>query len=90
MLLPLDADATRSTSPGIVDDVPDLKFMDKFLALADFFLLPISLIANLVPYEGCEFALQQWHSETTSLLSDGFDKLSNVERPIMVSISSGL
>ncbi|KAJ7512169.1 hypothetical protein B0H11DRAFT_1950127 [Mycena galericulata] len=88
VLMPLDIDAARSTFLDIVDEVADPKILDKVLALTDFLPLAISLMANLVSYEGCDAVLQRWHSESTALLSDGFDKLSNLDKSIMVSISS--
>lgn len=72
----------------ITDEVFDPKLTDKVLALTDHLPLAISLIANLVSFEGCESVLEKWNYETTSLLSDGPDKLSNLDKSIMISISS--
>ncbi|KAJ7859339.1 hypothetical protein B0H14DRAFT_3864107 [Mycena olivaceomarginata] len=87
-LMPLSTDAARSTFLDITDEAFDPKLTDKVLALTDHLPLAISLIANLVSFEGCESVLEKWNSETTSLLSDGPDKLSNLDKSIMISISS--
>ncbi|KAJ6529226.1 hypothetical protein B0H19DRAFT_1193459 [Mycena capillaripes] len=87
-LMPLSVDAARRTFLDITDEVTDDKIMDEVLALTDHLPLAISLIANLASCEGCETVLEKWYSETTSLLSDGPDKLSNLDKSIMVSVSS--
>jgi hypothetical protein len=62
--------------------------VDKVLALTDNLPLAISLIANLVAYEGCETVLKRWKSDNTFLLSAGTDKLSNLDMSIAISLSS--
>ncbi|KAJ7737762.1 hypothetical protein B0H16DRAFT_1762313 [Mycena metata] len=87
-LTPLDADAARSTFFDITDEVTDEKIVNKLLALTDHLPLAISLMANLASFDGCETVLERWNSETTSLLSDGADKLSNLDTSIMISLTS--
>jgi hypothetical protein len=50
--------------------------------------LAVSLIANVASYEGCDVALSRWKTESTRLLSDGYDKTSSLEISIMLSLSS--
>ncbi|KAJ7154507.1 hypothetical protein C8R46DRAFT_1196838 [Mycena filopes] len=87
-LTPLTADAAKSTFLDITDEDADKKIVDKLLALTDHLPLAISLMANLASFDGCESVLERWNSETTSLLSDGADKLSNLDKSIMISVSS--
>ncbi|KAJ7034627.1 P-loop containing nucleoside triphosphate hydrolase protein, partial [Mycena alexandri] len=87
-LIPLDADAARSTFVDITDEVADEKIANKLLALTDHLPLAISLMANLASFDGCNTVLERWNSETTSLLSDGADKLSNLDTSIMISLTS--
>ncbi|KAJ7446569.1 hypothetical protein FB451DRAFT_1567789 [Mycena latifolia] len=89
VLTPLDIAAARNTFFDITDDVPDAKIVDKLLALTDHLPLAISLMATLVSCEGCEVVLQRWKAETTALLSDGPDKLSNLDN-ILSRLPDGL
>ncbi|KAJ7689934.1 hypothetical protein B0H17DRAFT_1180043 [Mycena rosella] len=88
VLTTLDLNAARRTFLDITDEDSDGKIVDKLLALTDHLPLAISLMANLVSSEGCETVLERWQSEKTSLLSEGIDKLSNLDKSIMLSVSS--
>ncbi|KAF8199368.1 hypothetical protein K438DRAFT_1933403 [Mycena galopus ATCC 62051] len=46
------------------------------------------LIATVVASEGCQATLQHWKQERTAMLSDGYDKWSNLEISISLSLSS--
>jgi hypothetical protein len=50
--------------------------------------LAINLIAHLVDVEGCSSILSRWEEEKTSLISDGYDKRSNLDSSISLSLSS--
>ncbi|KAJ7788977.1 hypothetical protein B0H14DRAFT_2946316 [Mycena olivaceomarginata] len=50
--------------------------------------LAVSLMANVVVYEGCDRTLSRWSNENTHLLSDGYDQRSSLDISIMLSYSS--
>jgi len=45
-------------------------------------------MAHLVDSEGCEAILSRWDTEKTSLVSDGYDRRSNLDMSIALSLSS--
>ncbi|KAJ7105682.1 hypothetical protein C8R44DRAFT_806652 [Mycena epipterygia] len=85
---PLPTDAARQTFMDITDNVHNIQDMDKLLLLTDNMPLAVNLIAHLVDYEGCDHVLNRWETEKTSLLSEGYDKTSNLNASIMLSLSS--
>jgi GTPase SAR1 family protein len=87
-LKPLDQDAARDTFIDIADNRNNLEEVDKILSLTDNMPLAISLIANLADSEGCTTVLARWAEEKTSLISEGFDKRSNLDLSISLSLSS--
>ncbi|KAJ7829358.1 hypothetical protein B0H13DRAFT_1916540 [Mycena leptocephala] len=87
-LKPLDQDAARDTFIDIADNRNNLEEVDKVLSLTDNMPLAISLIANLADSEGCTTVLARWAEEKTSLISEGFDKRSNLDLSISLSLSS--
>ena len=50
--------------------------------------LAVTLIANVVAYEGCPATLARWEKEKTLLISDGYDKRSSLDISIMLSLLS--
>ncbi|KAF7358334.1 NB-ARC domain-containing protein [Mycena venus] len=84
---PLDDEAARQTFLDIADEV-DGGELTALLALTDNLPLAITLMANLTSFEGGESVLKRWASETTSLLSEGFNKRANLDKSIMISLSS--
>jgi hypothetical protein len=50
--------------------------------------LAINLLAHLVDLEGCSNVLLRWEKEKTSMISEGFDKRSNLDLSISLSLSS--
>jgi hypothetical protein len=85
----LAQDAARRVFIDITDDTYDTSEMDKVLALTDNLPLAISLLANLVDSEGgCSDVLNRWEKEKTSLLSEGYDRRSNLDLSISLSLSS--
>jgi hypothetical protein len=62
--------------------------VNKVLSLTDNMPLAINLLAHLVDSEGCSNVLSRWEEEKTSLISDGYDKRSNLELSISLSLSS--
>jgi hypothetical protein len=49
--------------------------------------LAINLIAHLVDSEGCSHVLSRWEEEKTSLISDGYDRTSNLDLSVSMSLS---
>jgi hypothetical protein len=87
-LKPLEQDAARQTFIDIADNTHDPEQVDKVLALTDNMPLAISLIAHLVDSEGCSHVLSRWEEDKTSLISDGYDRTSNLDLSISLSLSS--
>ncbi|KAJ7779640.1 P-loop containing nucleoside triphosphate hydrolase protein, partial [Mycena metata] len=87
-LSPLAQDAARKMFIDIADDKHALEEVDQVLGLTDNMPLSISLLAHLVDMEGCKQILSRWETEKTSLISDGYDRKSNLELSISISLSS--
>ncbi|KAJ7159762.1 hypothetical protein C8R46DRAFT_809429, partial [Mycena filopes] len=87
-LRPLSQIAARQTFVDIADNVHDQEDINKVLALTDHMPLAIYLIAHLVDFEGCSNVLDRWEDERTSIISEGYDRKSNLEISISVSLSS--
>ncbi|KAJ7728904.1 hypothetical protein B0H16DRAFT_1776512 [Mycena metata] len=87
-LLPLAQDAARKMFLDITDDKHLLEDVDQILSLTDNMPLSISLLAHLVDVEGCPEILSRWEIGTTSVISEGHDRKSNLELSISLSLSS--
>ncbi|KAJ7610603.1 hypothetical protein DFH06DRAFT_1305995 [Mycena polygramma] len=87
-LSPLDRDAARQTLIDIADDIHSPEEVDEVLALTDNMPLAISLLAHVVDSEGCSRVLSRWQEEKTSVISDGWDRKSNLDLSIALSLSS--
>ncbi|KAJ7034295.1 P-loop containing nucleoside triphosphate hydrolase protein, partial [Mycena alexandri] len=87
-LLPLAQDAARKLFIDIADDKHSLEEVDQVLGLTDNMPLSISLLAHLVDVEGCPDILSRWETEKTSLISEGYDRKTNLELSISLSLSS--
>ncbi|KAJ7156228.1 P-loop containing nucleoside triphosphate hydrolase protein, partial [Mycena filopes] len=87
-LAPLTRDAAQQMFLDIADDRHNMADVDRVLALADNMPLAINLLAHLVDSEDCPSILSRWESETTSLISDGYDRRSNLDFSISLSLSS--
>ncbi|KAJ7934304.1 hypothetical protein B0H13DRAFT_1855201 [Mycena leptocephala] len=87
-LKPLEQDAARQTFIDIADSTHDPKEVDKILSLTDNLPLAIDLVAHLVDSEGCSHVLSRWEEEKTSMISDGYDRTSNLDLSISLSLSS--
>ncbi|KAJ7877915.1 hypothetical protein B0H14DRAFT_3130084 [Mycena olivaceomarginata] len=87
-LQPLDQEAARCTFVDIADSGHSLEEIDQILSLADNTPLAISLLAHLADTEGCSNVLSRWDKEKTSVISEGFDKRSNLDMSILLSLSS--
>ncbi|KAJ7806270.1 hypothetical protein B0H13DRAFT_1929692 [Mycena leptocephala] len=87
-LKPLEQDAARQTFIDVADNTHNPEEMEKVLALTDNMPLAINLLAHLVDSEGCSNVLSRWEEEKTSLISIGYDKRSNLDLSISLSLSS--
>jgi hypothetical protein len=85
---PLDPDAAQKTFIDIADGTHEPTEVKKVLALTDNMPLAIDLLANLADMEGCSTVLSHWEEEKTSLISYGYDKRSNLDLSIALSLSS--
>ncbi|KAJ7730341.1 P-loop containing nucleoside triphosphate hydrolase protein, partial [Mycena metata] len=85
---PLAQNAAQRMFFDIADDGHSIEELNRVLALTDNMPLVISLLAHLVDTEGCSRILSRWETEKTALLSEGYDKRSNLELSISLSLSS--
>jgi hypothetical protein len=84
----LKEDAAPQAFINIADNTHDPKVVDRVLSPTGNLPLAINLIAHLVDSEGCSHALSHWEEEEkTSLMSDGYDKTSNLDLSISLSTS---
>ncbi|KAJ7452630.1 P-loop containing nucleoside triphosphate hydrolase protein, partial [Mycena latifolia] len=87
-LAPLSLNAARKMFIDIADDGYSPDDVDKVLILADNMPLAIDLLAHLVDYEGLPSVLERWETESTSLISEGHNKGSNLDLSISLSLAS--
>ncbi|KAJ7620702.1 P-loop containing nucleoside triphosphate hydrolase protein, partial [Mycena polygramma] len=87
-LRPLEQDAARQMFIDIADDAHNPDEVDQVLALTDNMPLAISLLAHVADSEGCSTALSRWEEEKTSMLYDGWNRKSNLDSSISLSLSS--
>jgi hypothetical protein len=80
--------AARQAFLDIADGNHDPEEVGKVLALTDNMPLAINLLAHLADSEGCSNILSRWEEEKTSLISDGYDRRSNLDLSISLSLSS--
>ncbi|KAJ7030855.1 hypothetical protein C8F04DRAFT_1365443 [Mycena alexandri] len=85
---PLPQEAARKMFIDVADDRHSMEEVDQVLHLTDNMPLSISLLAHLVDMEDCSTILSRWEREKTSLISEGYDKRSNLELSISLSFSS--
>jgi hypothetical protein len=87
-LKPLEQNAAHQTFIDIAEDHHNPEEVEKILSLTDNMPLAINLMAHLVDVEGCSQILSCWEQEKTSLISEGYDKISNLDLSISLSLSS--
>ncbi|KAJ7342908.1 hypothetical protein DFH08DRAFT_1011405 [Mycena albidolilacea] len=88
LLQPLNHHAAQQTFIDIAEDHHNPEDIDRVLSLTDNMPLAINLIAHLVDVEGCSSVLSRWEAERTSVISEGYDKKSNLDVSISLSLSS--
>jgi hypothetical protein len=86
-LKPLGQDAARQTFIDIADDIHETRDIDTLLLLTDNMPLAIDLLANLVDSEGIPSVLSRWETQSTSIISEGYNATSNLELSISLSLS---
>ncbi|KAJ7473124.1 P-loop containing nucleoside triphosphate hydrolase protein, partial [Mycena galericulata] len=87
-LSPLNDAAALQTFFDIADNSHEEGGVRELLDLTGNLPLAVSLIANIVSYEGCDATLARWQTESTRVVSDGYDKKSSLDISIMLSFSS--
>ncbi|KAJ7749438.1 P-loop containing nucleoside triphosphate hydrolase protein, partial [Mycena metata] len=87
-LQPLSQEAAQTMFLDIADDQHSMEEVDQLLSFTDNMPLSINLIAHMVDAEGCTEILSRWHKEKTSVISEGYDRRSNLELSISLSLAS--
>ncbi|KAJ7107026.1 hypothetical protein C8R44DRAFT_858110 [Mycena epipterygia] len=89
-LKPLTYTASRQTFIEIADDptINEEPALEELLELSGNLPLAVSLIANVASFEGYSKTLSRWKTENLALLSEGYDKRSNLEKSISLSLTS--
>ncbi|KAJ7865163.1 hypothetical protein B0H14DRAFT_3133491, partial [Mycena olivaceomarginata] len=87
-LQPLSAEAAQQTFMDITDNAYIKEDIEQILQFTDNMPLAVDLIAHLSDYEGLSNVLARWKTERTSLLSLGYDRKSNMDVSISLSLSS--
>ncbi|KAJ7759823.1 P-loop containing nucleoside triphosphate hydrolase protein [Mycena olivaceomarginata] len=87
-LEPLSDEAAQQTFMDITDNVYAAEDVNQILGFTDNMPLAVDLIAHLSDYEGLSNVLIQWKTEKTALLSVGYDRKSNLDSSITLSLSS--
>ncbi|KAJ7315603.1 hypothetical protein DFH08DRAFT_645126, partial [Mycena albidolilacea] len=86
--MPLDRAAACQTFIEIADQIHDGSEVDQLLDITDNIPLVVQLVAGIAASVGCQDTMERWNLERTALLSAGYDKCSNLEISIGVSLSS--
>jgi hypothetical protein len=89
-LEPLSPAASRQIFVEVADEPgkEEKSALDNLIDLSGSLPLAVSLMANIASFEGYSSTLARWETENTALLSEGYDKRSNLEKSITLSISS--
>ncbi|KAJ7775416.1 hypothetical protein B0H16DRAFT_1361642, partial [Mycena metata] len=87
-LEPLAQEAARKVFIDIAEDRHLMAEIDQVLQLTDNMPLSISLLAHAVDVEGTTAILSRWQRERTSVISEGYDRRSNLELSILLSLAS--
>ncbi|KAJ6601729.1 hypothetical protein DFH09DRAFT_900077, partial [Mycena vulgaris] len=87
----LDSTAARKIYVDIADEPIDKDEdaqVQELLSFTDNLPLAITLLANIASFEGVSVTLNRYRLETTAMLSEGYDKRSNLHKSIMLSLGS--
>jgi hypothetical protein len=85
---PLSTSAALQTFVEVADDIHHQDSVKQLLEFTGHLPLAISLIASVTSHEGCDMALSRWKSESTHMLSNGYDQRSSLDISIMLSFTS--
>jgi hypothetical protein len=84
----LSNSAALQTFIDVADDIHHEETVKELLEITGNLPLAVSLIANVADSGGCDSALARWKSESTQMLSDGYDQRSSLDISIMLSFTS--
>ncbi|KAJ7636522.1 hypothetical protein FB45DRAFT_447556, partial [Roridomyces roridus] len=89
-LEPISSFASRQIFFDIAEEPLDEEeqALSELLDLSGSLPLAVSLMANIVSFEGYAGTLSRWQHEHTELISDGHSKRSNLEKSIILSLGS--
>ncbi|KAJ7265589.1 hypothetical protein C8J57DRAFT_1718250 [Mycena rebaudengoi] len=87
-LEPLSNMAAQQTFIAVANDGHDDDSIKALLKLTGNLPLAVRLIASVAGSEGCAKALSRWKSESTRMLSSGYDQQSSLDISIMLSYTS--
>ncbi|KAJ7222924.1 P-loop containing nucleoside triphosphate hydrolase protein [Mycena rebaudengoi] len=89
-LEPLALDASRKTFVEIADEPPceEEPALVELIELTGNLPLAVGLMANVASVEGYTGALSRWKQENFALISDGYDRRSNLEKSFIISLTS--
>ncbi|KAK7042660.1 ATPase-AAA-core domain-containing protein [Favolaschia claudopus] len=87
-LQPLSKDAALQTFKDITNGCDSIEQINEVLQYTDYMPLAVDLMANLVEYEGLSTISSRWKDERTSILALGYDRKSNLDISIGLSLSS--
>ncbi|KAJ7878904.1 hypothetical protein B0H13DRAFT_1451615, partial [Mycena leptocephala] len=89
-LEPLSLEATRQVFVDIADEPveEETPALDELANLSDGLPLAISLMANIAAFEGYSGTLGRWNLWKTAILSEGYEKSSNLDQSIALSLNS--
>ncbi|KAJ7244116.1 hypothetical protein C8J57DRAFT_1243234 [Mycena rebaudengoi] len=87
-LTPLPHSAALQIFFDVADNTHEEDSVNQLLELTGNLPLAVSLIASVAGAEGCDSALARWRSESTKMLSYGYDKRSSLDISIMLSFTS--
>jgi hypothetical protein len=85
---PISTSAALQTFVEVAGDVHHQNSIKQLLELTGNLPLAVNLIASVAAHEGCNKALSRWKSESTHMLSDGYDQRSSLDISIMLSFTS--
>ncbi|KAJ7288921.1 hypothetical protein C8J57DRAFT_1048120 [Mycena rebaudengoi] len=85
---PLLTSAALQTFIDVADDTHHQDSVKHLLEVTGNLPLAVSLISSVASHEGCDKALSRWKSESTHMLSDGYDQRSSLDISIMLSFTS--
>ncbi|KAJ6477734.1 hypothetical protein C8R45DRAFT_1157670, partial [Mycena sanguinolenta] len=87
-LQPLSNHAAKQTFMDITDNSYSAEDFNQLLSFTDNLPLAVDLLAHLVDCEGLDNVLARWETEKTAMLSVGYDRKSNLDASINLSLSS--